>query len=147
MPTLPDMVQNLPKLVCLGLCLLPGALRGAPAVETDICIYGGTSAGVAAAVQATRMGKSVVIVCPDKHLGGLSSGGLGFTDTGNKAVIGALAREFYQRVWKQYDQPETWKWQKREAYGNQGQGTPAIDKDLRRCGFSSRTWLSACLRI
>jgi hypothetical protein len=122
------------KLICplwLGLYLLAGALHAAPVVETDICIYGGTSAGVAAAVQAARLGKSVVIVCPDKHLGGLSSGGLGFTDTGNKAVIGGIAREFYHRVWKHYDQPEAWKWQKREEYGNQGQGTPAIDKDLR----------------
>ena len=73
------------------------------------------------------MGKSVVIVCPDKHLGGLSSGGLGFTDTGNKAVIGGLSREFYHRVWQHYDEPGAWKWQKREEYGNKGQGTPAID--------------------
>jgi hypothetical protein len=106
-------------------------LWAAEAIETDVCIYGGTSAGVTAAVQAARMGKSAVIVCPDKHLGGLSSGGLGFTDTGNKAVIGGLAREFYHRVWKQYDQADTWKWQKREEYGNKGQGTPAIDKDQR----------------
>ena len=66
---------------------------------------------------------------PDKHLGGLSSGGLGFTDTGNKAVIGGLSREFYHRVWKHYDSPAAWKWQKREEYGNKGQGTPAIDGD------------------
>jgi len=106
-------------------------LHAAETVETDVCIYGGTSGGVAAAVQTARLGKSVVIVCPDKHLGGLSGGGLGFTDTGNKAVIGGVAREFYHRVWKHYDQPEAWRWQKREEYGNQGQGTPAIDKDQR----------------
>lgn len=68
------------------------------AAEYDVVVYGGTSAGVIAAVQSKRMGKSAVIVCPDKHLGGLSSGGLGFTDTGNKAVIGGLAREFYHRI-------------------------------------------------
>ncbi len=101
------------------------------AAEYDFVIYGGTSAGVIAAVQAKKMGKSVVIVCPDKHLGGLSSGGLGFTDTGNKAVIGGLAREFYHRVWKHYDQPDAWKWQKKDEYGNKGQGTPAIDGDQR----------------
>ena len=93
----------------------------------DLVIYGGTSAGVIAAVQAQRMGKSVVIVGPDTHLGGLSSGGLGFTDTGNKAVIGGLSREFYHRVWQQYQRPDAWKWQRREDYGNKGQGTPAID--------------------
>lgn len=97
------------------------------AAQFDVVIYGGTASGVIAAVQAKRMGKSAVIVCPDKHLGGLSSGGLGFTDTGNKAVIGGLAREFYHRVWKHYDQSGAWKWQRKEEYGNKGQGTPAID--------------------
>ena len=71
------------------------------------------------------------MVCPDQHLGGLSSGGLGWTDTGDKAVIGGLAREFYHRVWKHYQSPDAWKWQKREEYGNKGQGTPAIDGDQR----------------
>src|SRR5687767_9047130 len=86
----------------------------------DMVIYGCTSGGVAAAVQARRMGKSAVMVCPEKHLGGLSAGGLGFTDTGNKAVIGGLSREFYHRVWRHYDRPEAWRWQKREAFGNKG---------------------------
>ncbi|MCA8998674.1 MAG: FAD-dependent oxidoreductase [Planctomycetaceae bacterium] len=102
-----------------------------PQDRFEIVVYGGTSAGVAAAVQANRMGKSVVIVCPDKHLGGLSAGGLGFTDTGNKAVIGGLAREFYHRVWRHYDSEEAWTWQTRDSYGNKGQGTPAIDGDQR----------------
>ena len=97
----------------------------------DLVVYGGTSAGVIAAVQAQRMGKTVVIVGPDKHLGGLSSSGLGFTDTGNKAVIGGLSREFYHRVWQQYQRPDAWKWQRREEYGNKGQGTPAIDGEQR----------------
>jgi hypothetical protein len=101
------------------------------AAEYDVIVYGGTSAGVIAAVQAKKMGKSVVIVGPDKHLGGLSSGGLGFTDTGDKAVIGGLARDFYHRIWKHYQKPEAWTWQKREEYGNKGQGTPAIDGENR----------------
>jgi hypothetical protein len=73
------------------------------------------------------MGKSVIIVCPDKHLGGLSSGGLGWTDTGRKEVIGGLAREFYHRIWIHYQKSEAWEWQKRSEYGNRGQGTPAVD--------------------
>ncbi|MFA6562238.1 MAG: FAD-dependent oxidoreductase [Verrucomicrobiia bacterium] len=101
------------------------------AAEYDLVVYGGTSAGVIAAVQAKKMGKSVIIVCPDKHLGGLSSGGLGFTDTGNKAVIGGLSRDFYHRVWKHYDTAAAWKWQKKAEYGNKGQGTPAIDGEQR----------------
>ena len=96
-------------------------------ISADLVIYGGTSAGVIAAVQAKKMGKSVVIVGPDKHLGGLSSGGLGWTDTGNKSVIGGLSRDFYHRIWQEYQKAETWKFQKRESYGGRGQGTPAID--------------------
>ncbi|MCZ7640709.1 MAG: FAD-dependent oxidoreductase [Verrucomicrobia bacterium] len=113
-----------------GLLLL--ALAPALSASTyDVVVYGGTSAGVIAAVQTARLGRSVIIVCPDRHLGGLSSGGLGFTDTGDKAVIGGLAREFYHRIWKHYDQPSAWKWQPRESYGNRGQGTPAIDGEQR----------------
>ncbi len=93
----------------------------------DIVVYGGTSAAVTSAIQAKKMNKTVIIVSPDKHLGGLTSGGLGWTDSGKKEVIGGLSREFYHRVWKEYQSPQTWKWQKKEQYGNQGQGTTAMD--------------------
>ncbi|OYX13384.1 MAG: xanthan lyase [Algoriphagus sp. 32-45-6] len=56
---------------------------------------------------------------------------MGFTDTGNKAVIGGLAREFYHRLYLHYQQDSAWKWQNREEYGNKGQGTPAIDGENR----------------
>jgi hypothetical protein len=113
----------------LAACHRPPASASATAEthDYDVVVYGGTSAGVIAAVQAKKMGKSVVVVGPDKHLGGLSSGGLGWTDTGDKSVIGGLAREFYHRVWQHYQQPEAWTFQKREEYGGRGQGTPAID--------------------
>ncbi|MCB0668051.1 MAG: FAD-dependent oxidoreductase [Saprospiraceae bacterium] len=97
----------------------------------DVIIYGGTSAGVIAAVQVKKSGKSVILISPSTHLGGMTSGGLGFTDTGNKEVIGGLAREFYQRIYQFYDRSENWRWQKKEEYGNKGQGTPAIDGDKR----------------
>lgn len=99
--------------------------------KADVIVYGGTSSAVAAAVQIVRMGRSVIIVSPDKHLGGLSSSGLGFTDTGNKEVIGGIAREFYQLIYQHYEKPESWKWQKRSEYGNKGQGSPAIDGEKR----------------
>ncbi|MFG0256142.1 MAG: FAD-dependent oxidoreductase [Rhodopirellula sp. JB053] len=95
----------------------------------DVVVYGGTSAAVIAAVQAKRMGKSVVIVSPDRHLGGLTSGGLGWTDTGNKYVIGGLSKEFYQRVYKHYQRPDAWTAQTRESYGNRAQGHRASDDE------------------
>jgi hypothetical protein len=95
--------------------------------NADVIVYGGTSSAVTSAVQVVKMGKTVIIVSPDKHLGGLSSSGLGFTDTGNKEVIGGLARGFYQLIYNHYQKPEAWKWQKQSEYGNVGQGNPAID--------------------
>lgn len=119
----------LPLVGILALQRLAGAATSV--TDSDICIYGGTGAAVTAAVQAKKMGRSVIVVSPDKHLGGLSSGGLGFTDTGNKAVIGGLSREFYHRVWLHYDKPEAWVQQKKADYGNKGQGTPAMDGEQR----------------
>ena len=94
-------------IVVLAACLKFSALAAA-VIETDVCIYGGTSGGVAAAVQATRMGKTAVIAEFGKHLGGMTSGGLGATDIGNKAAIGGLSREFYQRIGKHYGTNEQW---------------------------------------
>ena len=113
--------------VLVAACTQGDAAQPVETTSYDIVIYGGSSAGVISAVQAVRLGKSAIIVCPDRHLGGLTAGGLGWTDTGNKAVIGGLAREFYHRIWRHYQRPEAWRWQRREEYGNRGQGTPAID--------------------
>jgi len=112
------------------------ATFSAKAIEADVVVYGGTSAAVTAAVQAKKMGKSVVVISPDKHLGGLSSGGLGWTDSGRTEAIGGLSREFYHRIWQHYQKPEAWKWQKRETYGNRGQGSKALnDKDQTAWAF------------
>jgi hypothetical protein len=121
--------MSLPRLSRFLVCTLTAALTALNlrADDYDVVVYGGTAAGVTAAMQAKAMGKSVVLVGPDKHLGGLTSGGLGFTDTGNKAVIGGLAREFYHRLWMHYDGEGAWRWQKKAEYGNKGQGTPAMD--------------------
>src|SRR5690606_17679346 len=99
--------------------------------QADLIVYGGTSAGIISAVQAKKSGKTVIVVSPDKHLGGLSSGGLGFTDTGDTSVSGGLARDFYHRVYLHYQDSSAWRWQKQAEYGNTGQGTPAIDGDAR----------------
>lgn len=100
-------------------------------LSADIVIYGGTSAAIIAAVEAKQSGKSVLVVSPDIHLGGLTSGGLGWTDTGDKSIIGGLSREFYHRVFMHYNTKEAWNWQQKEDYGNKGQGTRAMDGDSR----------------
>src|SRR6266478_6095164 len=77
-------------------------------MTSDLCIYGGTAAGVIAAVTAAKLGQSVLLVEPSRHLGGMTTGGLGFTDIGNKLAIGGLSREFYRRVGKAYGKEESW---------------------------------------
>ena len=109
-----------PAAACLLIASVP-AFAQASIPAYDIVIYGGTSAGVAAAVQATRMNKSVVLIEPGTRLGGLTSGGLGQTDIGNKQAIGGISREFYSRVAKHYSDPAVWTWQKREEYRDSGQ--------------------------
>ncbi len=117
----------------LALIIFPGCKTktGSDIYKADVIVYGGTSSAISAAVQAIRMGRSVIIVSPDKHIGGMSSSGLGFTDTGNKEVIGGIAREFYQLIYQHYHNPASWKWQKQSEYGNTGQGNPAIDGEKR----------------
>jgi hypothetical protein len=82
----------------------------------DVVIYGGTSGGVIAAVQTVKLGKTVLLIEPGKHLGGLTAGGLGATDIGNKQVIGGLSRDFYHLIWKHYQDPKAWRQETAEQY-------------------------------
>src|SRR5690554_8086922 len=76
--------------------------------KADVIIYGGKSAAVIAAVEVAQSGNSVIVVSAAKHLGGLPSGGLGFTDSGNTGASGGLARQCYHRVWLHYNDPSAW---------------------------------------
>jgi hypothetical protein len=87
----------------------------------EVIIYGGTSTGVTAAIQAARLGKSVLLIEPTNRLGGLTTGGLGQTDIGNKRVIGGIAREFYQNIKKYYQDSTHWVWQLQSEYMDGGQ--------------------------
>ncbi|HER08817.1 MAG TPA: FAD-dependent oxidoreductase [Bacteroides sp.] len=97
--------------------------------EYDLVIYGGTSAGIVAAVQAVRMEKSVLVVNPGIHIGGLTTGGLGQTDIGNKQVIGGISREFYRRIRSYYEDTLHWEWEKRSDYRDGGQTRTLPDDD------------------
>lgn len=99
-------------LLYLSCLLVPMASLAESATKHyDIVIYGATSAGVVAAHTAAKMGKTVVLIATDTHIGGLSSGGLGQTDIGNKFVIGGLSREFYKRLGAIYGEAETWQFE------------------------------------
>lgn len=74
----------------------------------DVCVYGGTSAAVTAAYSAAQMGKKVVVVSPDMHIGGLTTGGLGYTDIGNKQVVFGVAKQFYRKLGERYGRLESW---------------------------------------
>ncbi|MGA2174843.1 MAG: FAD-dependent oxidoreductase [Verrucomicrobiota bacterium] len=98
-----------------GVCLLALLAGGAPplpaaeVIQSDLCVFGATSAGVAAAVQAAREGRKVVLTEFGGHLGGMTAGGLSQTDIGNKGAIGGIAREFYRRMGRHYGSNEVWK--------------------------------------
>ena len=115
----------------IAACIFLSALNFSSAKESshDLVIYGGTSAGIAAAIQASRMEMSVVIIEPTNRLGGLTTGGLGQTDIGRKHVIGGISREFYQGVRKHYENPANWRWQKREEYRSGGQSKTKDGED------------------
>jgi hypothetical protein len=111
--------------VCLTLVLGTASVH-AEIVETDICVFGGSSAGIVAAIQAKKLNKSVVLVEPGKYLGGLTTGGLGATDIGNKAAIGGLSREFYHRIAKHYAKDASWSIDRRaEYFSKRGSGQSA----------------------
>lgn len=103
------------------LLFLITSCHGPKKPDFDLVVYGGTSSGIAAAIQASRMGKSVVLIEQTNRLGGLTTGGLGQTDIGSKEVIGGIALELYRNIRKYYDNPDNWKWQKREQYKDGGQ--------------------------
>jgi hypothetical protein len=126
MPTLKSFARLTTLLTLLTLAIPTPAQTQ----SCDVVVYGGTSAGVAAAVQAARMGKRVVLIEPSAHLGGLSSGGLGWTDLGNPNVVGGISREFYHRLFLHYQQDSAWKHAKKESFGQAGgQGVKAMDTD------------------
>ncbi|WP_426484151.1 FAD-dependent oxidoreductase [Flavobacterium sp. 2] len=72
-------------------------------LKYDVVVYGGTSAGIIAAEQAVNMGKSVILICNSKRVGGMTTNGLGNTDVGKSSVVGGLALDFYKRVGANYN--------------------------------------------
>ena len=117
------------SMVLTALACLTLAVFGETETTRDVVIYGGTSGGIAAAVEAHRLGKSVIIVEPSNRIGGLTTGGLGQTDIGNKAAFGGIALEFYRAVAAWYRDERHWTRQKRGDYLPDGQCAGTLGTD------------------
>lgn len=103
------MIKLLKSMIAAALlAALTACSPSKPDYDVDVCVYGGTSAGVIAAYSAAMSGKTVLLIEPGRHLGGMSSGGLGYTDIGNKFVVTGLARDFYRRIGSHYGRLEQW---------------------------------------
>ena len=103
---------------CILLCIGVRAQQGnTTTLQADVCVYGATSAGIMAAYTAKKLKNTVVIIDPGKHIGGLTTGGLGFTDIGNKYAVTGLGLDFYRRIGKHYGKFESWIFEPHVASG------------------------------
>lgn len=84
--------------------------------QYDICVYGESASGVIAAIQGARSGKKVVLISKNNHVGGLATSGLTATDMNRNDLIGGITKEFYNKLYKYYLQPEVWRNQDRESF-------------------------------
>lgn len=107
------MIDHTIRRALSAITCLASMAAGAPPAEAqpqraDIVVYGCTSGGVIAAIEARRLGRSVLLVCREDYLGGMSTNGLGWSDTGNHRAIGGLSLDFYRKVKRHYDDPSVW---------------------------------------
>ena len=109
--------------------ILSGCVRDSAPAERDLVIYGSSPAALTAAIEAQRLGRTAVIVCPETRIGGLTTGGLGQTDIGNKSAFGGLALRFYKDVADWYKDPAHWKYEKRSDYIPDGQCAGSFGED------------------
>ncbi|XWW97879.1 hypothetical protein V2A60_005875 [Cordyceps javanica] len=101
-----------------------------PKEQHDVLIYGCTTAGIIAGIQVHRMNRTVALVCPEKHLGGMTTSGLGWTDSKHGSAIGGIAKEFYEKIYSHYQSDTAWNRETRQQYRNRkitAQPGPAID--------------------
>src|SRR5437879_4214725 len=85
-------------------------------MRSDVVVYGGTAAGIVAAVAAADCGASVTLVSPSRRLGGMTTGGLGATDTGEVSKIGGLARKLYRSIGNRYGAEESYRFEPHVAH-------------------------------
>ena len=112
-----------------GVPSLPCQELGSPERPYDVVVYGETSAGIIAGIQAQRLGKQTLLIPTRSRIGGMTTNGLGQTDIGSKEGVGGLSRAFYERVSRYYKEPSHWRWQPPEAYRSEGQSRTEAGED------------------
>jgi hypothetical protein len=122
----PNILSKLSLFTVTTLLIFSGLLSAADH-KADVVVYGDASGGVTAAVQAAKMGKSVILVSQYGHLGGLTSSGLGWSDIGNDSILGGLSRDFYHAAYLHYQKDDSWNLEKRDGFPQMAQGTPAFN--------------------
>ncbi len=80
------------------------AMWAAKATTADVVVYGATPGGIAAAVAAARLGRTVVLCALEDHIGGIVSNGLTNADIGKRQAVGGFFYEFTRRVVKYYEE-------------------------------------------
>jgi len=84
------------------LCIFALCLAAARGTGSDVVVYGGTPGGIAAAISAARLGRTVTLVSYQRHLGGMTASGLGRSDIETHEAIGGFFREFVGNVYRYY---------------------------------------------
>ncbi len=100
----------------LGLWVCTPSFALAEELSADIVVYGGTPSGIAAVREAASQGHSVILLVPEKFLGGMMTGGLGASDKGVYWTVGGLARCFFEDVYRHYEDPQMWTRETRAEY-------------------------------
>ncbi|MCF7784702.1 MAG: FAD-dependent oxidoreductase [Prosthecobacter sp.] len=86
----------------LSILLLGSTANAEELIHREVIVYGGTPAGIMAAIAAARQGHDVALVEMNAHVGGMVSGGLVATDMGDRATVGGLADDFFKRIVQYY---------------------------------------------
>lgn len=112
----PTMFANTLTTLLTWCCLLGGIAVGAESQDCDVLVYGGTPAGIMSAVSASENGQRTILIEPHQRLGGVMTSGLCATDMNSHSRIGGRAKQFFQRVYAQYQRSEAWRCETREHY-------------------------------
>lgn len=100
------MIKRLALFSVLAVCL-----SSCSSDSYDVCVYGGTASGAIAAYAASVEGADVMLIGPDIELGGMTTGGLGQTDIGNKQAVVGVSRQFYRKLGEHYGKFEQWQFE------------------------------------